>query len=492
MSKVRILLVHRSTHGTDAAYGAELLSAIVKKDGRIPFSALEFDIDSKKYEYGRPTDDQLNEYVSKASIVLCFCTEDLFSGQSVYKEFLQIIDRRIPLYCLIEDSVELDDLPPVIQRSFHEKWTLGNTTSLAKALGQLWDKGLRKAVSEKLRLDRPKSQRRANALHDRTVVPLNRLHPDAIRSSLLAREILEQVMHFCEIRKVDLKSSKPFANIVKTESIKPIPILQCPDVYYPDDWSFALILALRKRPDLVRDKIVAEIGCGSGIVPICLSEFGIYPSRYLGLDIDHLAVRLCELNFALREVPDQFFVIGGSDMFEMEHELAAKAGLDADGQYLDTIIANVPQVPVLAPRSQPEFADYYQLNQTLIGTDRKYAKLGYQLLMEILVAAKERLREGGHVVLTVSGRCDPKHIHNVFNELGFEAESLVKAIVPHDSFTDLSSFQYFHSQDPSEYEFSFYKDSNGLVKCNIDNAMVEVRRGTQMYHDLYVFSAKRM
>ena len=247
-----------------------------------------------------------------------------------------------------------------------------------------------------------------------------------------------------------------------------------------------MLLGLLQRPELIEGKTIIEIGAGTGVVPIYLSAKKHKFRYYIGFEIDELAARLCNINLDLWNLSDRSLVIGGSDTFEKEADRGLLLGADLTLPYADIVIANVPQVPILASRNQLDMCDYYQLNQQLQGRHLRSAKLGLQFVMEILDQSKLRLQSGGKVVMTVSGRCGKEQIEVAFRDSGFVPEVILHKVVPQDRDTDLSALQYFEQNDFS-LKYCFYGSRDRSDPIGVRQAVEYMSAGDPVYQDLYAY-----
>jgi predicted nicotinamide N-methyase len=73
---------------------------------------------------------------------------------------------------------------------------------------------------------------------------------------------------------------------------------ECATPFWASVWPAATVLArhIRNNPELVRDKVVLDLGCGGGVVAIAAALAGA--KRVIANDIDPVALTVAERNFA--------------------------------------------------------------------------------------------------------------------------------------------------------------------------------------------------
>ena len=54
---------------------------------------------------------------------------------------------------------------------------------------------------------------------------------------------------------------------------KKLTMMVIPSIFIPEDWSFTFYEGLNRHPDsILKDKTVAELGCGNGWITIAIAE----------------------------------------------------------------------------------------------------------------------------------------------------------------------------------------------------------------------------
>ena len=178
--------------------------------------------------------------------------------------------------------------------------------------------------------------------------------------------------------------------------------------------------------------VVAEAGCGSGIMCVFASKAGA--SRVYGTDIDDQSLAVAREN-AMRNCAENISFLHGSLLEPV-----------LDG--LDTVIALLPHKP--APRP---------FNHRYYGGDD-----GTDLLLECIRQSAEKLVRGGSLYLYLNSIANPRRTLAVFGEkfeVGLVAEK--KRRFTKEEFDGLTEgmFAYLEKMR-SEGKAEFHKDAGGL------------------------------
>lgn len=482
----RVSIVYRSTHGILAVAVRTILIEFAGSSRLVQQDELDFALDMYNFDHEKSLQDHLKEHVNTATSVICIWTNDILDGKGGAAMELLNLEDQSKIMTIIENEVPDHHLPSFIRARIQARWALSDYTELRSALRAIWEGGLEKRISQKRKKKLPPPE-------NRTVVILEDLSANALRKTTFAREIIEQVMYFCRVHYANIGHENIFSEEFQGQIVPSVPILICPGVYCPDDWSYSLVAALMKKPDLYRGKVVAEIGFGSGVLPLYLAEVGVLPRTYIGFDVDYLSGAICQLNFKLRRFEAASSLSAGGFLFEREEEALEEVDLSSDSPYLDLVVANVPQVPILAPNDSFDACDYYRFDQKLTGVEETLAKMGLQLVLQVLREAHTRLKTGGRVVMTIAGRVPRKQIELAFTRGGFtlDKEPIVSGLVQQDAKTDLSALQFFAKLD-SALKFEFYGDQCGeQIIESFGEVIGEMQNGRPVYHNLYCFSATK-
>lgn len=258
--------------------------------------------------------------------------------------------------------------------------------------------------------------------------------------------------------------------------------LLIPDgVYTPDAWTDSLLVGVSGYlADCSGPVVVAEMGAGSGVVPIVLdrSEQRLLVSRYVGLDIDPLAVEVGRVNVAMNAVRPVCRFLEGGDLLR-----ALGEGI---GQ-VDVLVANIPQVPATAASERNRRTDYYRVPEH--GSLDELDVLGMGLLSRVVEQARPILDGGGSLITTFAGRPGLSALDVVGRRTGTRYEVLEVRRIRQDTGTSIAAFASAEREGRADY--LFYEDPSDASPVGAREAEQLMRRGAPVYHDLYCMRVVR-
>jgi release factor glutamine methyltransferase len=176
-------------------------------------------------------------------------------------------------------------------------------------------------------------------------------------------------------------------------------------VYLPEEDSYLLISTIRKYLKS-KDKIILEMGVGSGIVSIYLSD---YASKVYAVDIDKEAIEYAKKEIkkvsSRREKPIKNIHLINSDLFSrVNKELR-----------FDLIVFNPPYLP-----NEKKIKNDLALNG---GPE------GNEVIIKFLVEAKDYLNMDGEILLLFSSFSKRNNILKKAKDLSYESKLLNKQII---------------------------------------------------------------
>ncbi|KAH9684402.1 methionine S-methyltransferase [Citrus sinensis] len=130
---------------------------------------------------------------------------------------------------------------------------------------------------------------------------------------------------------------------------KKLTMMVIPSIFIPEDWSFTFYEGLNRHPDsILKDKTVAELGCGNGWITIAIAEKWL-PSKVYGLDINPRAIRISWINLYLNALDEK-----GQPIYDAEkktlldrvefHESDLLAYCRDHDIQLERIVGCIPQI----------------------------------------------------------------------------------------------------------------------------------------------------
>jgi methylase of polypeptide subunit release factors len=243
--------------------------------------------------------------------------------------------------------------------------------------------------------------------------------------------------------------------------------------FKPNVWTEAFLTGMDKLS--VENKKVVEIGVGTGIAAIDLLKRGV--DRYIGIDIDHRVLPIAHRNIE-KKVPEhiQRVKLLQSDLLE---------SIFADNS-CDIICGCLPQV---SKPTNVEFstADNYS---RYFDTNKYQSALniyGLGLNEAALVQSKTRLKQGGSIVLVLSGRAGKEILDQMFQYHGYNTCVIFEGSIPQLRETTLKTLVQAEEQG---YDFFFYEDMECQKRISVKEAEDRRIKNMDSYHKIYVIEGK--
>jgi methylase of polypeptide subunit release factors len=233
--------------------------------------------------------------------------------------------------------------------------------------------------------------------------------------------------------------------------------------------------------------LIVEVGVGSGVVPIVISDQLDTNERdkrleYIGLDINKVACETAELNMQMHCIVPRSYLLLQSDLLDnLPVRLRGK---------VDIVVANIPQVvdQNLNKGGKSNFNDYYAPKYRCEPLRHNFDQRGMGLICDLLLETCGVLSDRGVVILTVAGRCGLSEIERLFAYCNMNFRIASKLITQQDLETSIESFANVERLSP--FPFAFYADNNGRCQISTAQALQKFSQGKVVYHDLYAVVAR--
>jgi methylase of polypeptide subunit release factors len=322
----------------------------------------------------------------------------------------------------------------------------------------------------------PSSRQYTNWRKGSTVYRPNSIDINELQRMDLGAELLEQTLVYCRVF--------DFSFVNEGGEPLTLPLLICPNVFVPDDWTRALLTGIIRSNALNAGPLqILEVGSGTGAVPIALSKLAPDKIEKLkAVDIDTLACELARINLNYHGLGSRSFLISGMDIAAAQ----ARELIEPDERF-DLIVANLPQVPTTSKRQIRDYFDYYGLPLGEIGRWDYWARCGLWLNAKVLKEIRPHIASDGQAIVVLSGRPTEGHLKSMFQELRYKIEILFEACVEQDPATDIGSLVAFEQLNA---HFDFFSDSTCAARISAREAHRHMLDGARVYQRLYVISAK--
>jgi hypothetical protein len=248
-------------------------------------------------------------------------------------------------------------------------------------------------------------------------------------------------------------------------------------IYVPDVWTTELLEGVANFLECssVAIGIVAEVGVGSGIIPVYLDAAGVMGCpTYVGLDINPVACAISRLNVGLHASGLEYRSGVGANLFD---ELGTLSNAPPH-----LVVANLPQVPALAAEVR-NANDYYDPN-AYPHLPREIVAAGLGLLYECIRRARQATDCGGTLITTFARRCGEHRFNGFFDELGVQFEVLRTKRVVQDRTTRIESLCI--AEEVWSMPFEFYASLEAQEPIVAREARSRIAKGLDVYFDLQV------
>ncbi|OHE12257.1 MAG: hypothetical protein A3J96_00245 [Sulfurimonas sp. RIFOXYC2_FULL_36_7] len=163
----------------------------------------------------------------------------------------------------------------------------------------------------------------------------------------------------------------------------------------------------------------------------------------------------------------------------------------------DVIFACIPQVPCLkefAANTQEisnyfnpdDYKNYYNDNLAML---THLSNRGLVLNDVLLQQSRQRLKEGGKVVLNLAGRAGESDINTIFERNGFHKKQILHSeVIQQHPQTSIENFA--NTEEALHQNFCFYSDSEGKEPIGAQLAHELMLKNKPVYHKIYAISAE--
>lgn len=255
--------------------------------------------------------------------------------------------------------------------------------------------------------------------------------------------------------------------------------VQVPDwAFKPDHWNATFLRGLMAVSDDFASARLWEVGVGTGINLVALSEIVPDATWYFS-DYNPDCVSLAFSNLKAAGVDCSSY-----NPLEGSRNLVF-AGEGQTTPEVDVVFGCLPQVPTTTQdlRESDRIAHYY--DPSMFPCSKRHA-CGLALNEALLKAARNVLLPKGKVVLNLSGRPGERRLHTMFGECGYTSRVLYQAVVPQHAATSLSSLATIESEGRDESEFEFFADSEACMPLNAREAEMRRCSGDPVFHKIFV------
>ncbi|KAK9213728.1 hypothetical protein WN944_005713 [Citrus x changshan-huyou] len=288
---------------------------------------------------------------------------------------------------------------------------------------------------------------------------------------------------------------------------KKLTMMVIPSIFIPEDWSFTFYEGLNRHPDsILKDKTVAELGCGNGWITIAIAEKWL-PSKVYGLDINPRAIRISWINLYLNALDEK-----GQPIYDAEkktlldrvefHESDLLAYCRDHDIQLERIVGCIPQVLSLSathdiswglnfgeilnpnPDAMSKIITENASEEFLYSLSNYCALQGFvedQFGLGLIARAVEEgigvIKPSGIMIFNMGGRPGQGVCKRLFERRGFRASD-----------TDISALVEIEKNSPHRFEF-FMGLSGDLPIC-ARTAWAYGKAGGRISHALSVYSCQ--
>ncbi len=250
---------------------------------------------------------------------------------------------------------------------------------------------------------------------------------------------------------------------------EPLTIVSLPSTFLPEQWSrvFAegIVQDFRQNRQSQVERAI-EIGSGTGWASILLGKLGV-AREVVGVDRNPHAPIVGRLNAALNGVQGVRFETG-----DLLSNLPA-------GFRADLIVACLPQMPaVRSIDSLRAVADYYSSDGTY------WDRYGLGLIDRALAQSRDRLNEGGRVLLNLGGRPGRQVLEALLEQHGLHPSIRYGQLIRQDPSTDFSELARLEA---SGRPFEFFLKEDPATPISAAQAIGQ----REVYHMLYLTEGRR-
>ena len=284
---------------------------------------------------------------------------------------------------------------------------------------------------------------------------------------------------------------------------RPIRLLLTPAVFSPEFWGKTFAEGLLKKKEQFDDKVVVEVGTGSGWVSLFLLMVTKI-KKIVGLDLNPVAIKMARLNTWLNGTDSDgrlILSLAGEPIikaFQVEVSDLLGAPLSR-GESFDHVIGCIPQVlhPNAATSKGVDTQSAYGLDEKDLYDLSNYCfeqgiledRFGLPLIASALEQSQLCLNPGGKVTLILGGRPGRAAIESMFERRGYKPNLVWMRRIQQADDTDLVSLVGLEKLHDIKFHFYMNRDSNSQSSVSAETAVKLLENKQAIYHDLLVYQA---
>ncbi|KAK9217160.1 hypothetical protein WN943_005785 [Citrus x changshan-huyou] len=319
--------------------------------------------------------------------------------------------------------------------------------------------------------------------------------------------VLDQYEDSCPIMVAGFSALTLLFLSIGYQGRKKLTMMVIPSIFIPEDWSFTFYEGLNRHPDsILKDKTVAELGCGNGWITIAIAEKWL-PSKacwlvvlchVYGLDINPRAIKISWINLylnALDEIGQPIYDAEKKTLLDRvefhESDLLAYCR-DHDVQ-LERIVGCIPQILNPNPDAMSKIITENASEEFLYSLSNYCALQGFvedQFGLGLIARAVEEgigvIKPSGIMIFNMGGRLGQGVCKRLFERRGFRVDKLWQTKILQASDTDISALVEIEKNSPHRFEF-FMGLSGDLPIC-ARTAWAYGKAGGRISHALSVYS----
>jgi methylase of polypeptide subunit release factors len=252
---------------------------------------------------------------------------------------------------------------------------------------------------------------------------------------------------------------------------------ECPDwAFRPDPWTFAFQRGLRRASAGWNGKEIWEVGVGTGINLLLLSQMVADATWYFS-DFNPRCPKLAVRNIERSEgAKPKLRPLWG------KWNLTSRMSGVQPAPKVDVLFGCIPQVPSTEDLTVGDrLANYYDAR--LVAQSRRNA-VGLGLVESLLMQAHSVLLPRGTVILNLGGRPGLARLTSLFADTGYRCEVLHEEVIPQHAETSLAALA--EREAAGEPDFELFLDVRARECINARFAERLRKGGKTVYHKIYV------
>ncbi|XWS16633.1 hypothetical protein CRYUN_Cryun34aG0107600 [Craigia yunnanensis] len=281
---------------------------------------------------------------------------------------------------------------------------------------------------------------------------------------------------------------------------KKLTMMVIPSIFIPEDWSFTFYEGLNRHPDsILKDKTVAELGCGNGWITIAIAEKWL-PAKVYGLDINPRAVKVSWINLYMNAFDEK-----GQPIYDEEkktlldrvefHESDLLSYFREHDIQLERIVGCIPQILNPNPEAMSKMITENASEEFLHSLSNYCALQGFvedQFGLGLIARAVEEgiavIKPTGIMIFNMGGRPGQGVCKRLFERRGFRVTRLWQTKVLQAGDTDISALVEIEKNSP--HRFEFFMGLSGDQPICARTAWAYGKAGGHISHGLSVYSCQ--